>query len=122
MAQAETILFGYDIQKALPGVSALFVNSVALSLVYTSSLGFPQLDGNVSNWRFLRMPQYISEFQQKDYIYTDYATLKLSLGVTPNVGTFANPNARFDLYLSYHFGKKQNLPEKVLEFGFDAKF
>lgn len=122
MAQAETILFGYDIQKALPGVSALFVNSVALSLVYTSSLGFPQLDGNVSNWRFLRIPQYISEFQQKDYIYTDYATLKLSLGVTPNVGTFANPNARFDLYLSYHFGKKQNLPEKVLEFGFDAKF
>ena len=58
----------------------------------------------------------------EDYIYTDYATLKISLGVTPNVGTFANPNARFDLYLSYHFGKKQNLPEKVLEFGFDAKF
>ena len=122
LAHAETILFGYDIQKAVPGVSALFVNSVALSLMYTCDLGFPQLDGTVTSWRFLMLPQYVAEFRKKNYIYTDYASLKLTLGLTPNIGTFANPNARFDLYLSYNFGKKQNLPQKILDFGIQARF
>ena len=119
---AETILLGYNIQRAVRGISALFINALTVSLQYTGALDFPNIDTYSTNWHFLLLPSYIDELKNNKFKYKDYASLKLKLGFTPNIGTFANSNARFNLYCAWNFGKEENLPADIISFGFEGKF
>ncbi len=121
-ARAEMILFAYDIQKAVPFVSAIFINSVNVSLKYYGSLEFPDSEAAFTSWRFLQFPDYIDQLKSGRFNYIDYAAIKLSLGLTPNVGGFATTEARLNLYFSYCFGKPQNLPDNIFEIGLEGKF
>ena len=121
-AQAELILFGCDIQKAVPGIPAVFANDIKLSLLYTAGVTFPDLESYSVNWHILLTPLYVDLFQAGKYKYMDYATLKLSMGLTPNIGAFANNAAKFNLYCSLHFGNPQNLPSQIFNFGIEGNF
>lgn len=119
---AEALLFGYDIQKAIPGVSALYINDVTLTIKYTGGADFPDSDDYDKNWHIAYLDKYVKQAADGKFKYHDYATVKLSLGFTPNVGGFADTQFRNNLYISYTFGKKQNLPQKILDFGLEARF
>ena len=54
--------------------------------------------------------------------YKDYYNLKLSLGFTPNIGSFANPQAKMNFYVCVNLGKKENRPEQIVNCGLEAKF
>lgn len=119
---AETILFGYDIQKAVPGLSALFLNDILLTFGYTGGFDYMSTVDYERNWHFLYTADYIEQIKNQTIPYKDYMNLKLLLGFTPNIGSFANPQARFNFALSAYFGKKANLPKKIIDFTFEAKF
>ena len=119
---AETLLFGYDIQKAIPGISALFTNDVIVTFGYTGGFDYFDSKDIDTDWHFLKTPKYVDLIKKQKIPYTDYYTIKLTLGFTPNIGSFANNQARMNLYACYNFGKKEDLPEKVFEFGLEARF
>ena len=119
---AETIVFAYDIQKAIPGVSAIFANNVLLSFGYTGGFDYKNATDFKQNWHFLNTPEYIDLIKNGELKYGDYYTLKLSLGLTPNIGSFANPQARTELYFCFNFGNSDAVPESKFNFGFEAKF
>ena len=119
---AETVLFGYDIQKAVPFLSAFYLNDIILSLSYTGGFDYASSEELDTNWHFLYAGEYFNQIKSGTLEYKDFAVIKLSLGFTPNIGIFANPQLRNNLYISCAFGKKQNLPESIVNFGFEAKF
>ena len=119
---AETVLFGYDIQKAVPFLSAFYLNDIILSLAYTGGFDYASSEELDTTWHFLYAGEYFNQIKSGTLEYKDFAVIKLSLGFTPNIGIFANPKLRNNLYISCAFGKKQNLPESIVNFGFEAKF
>ena len=119
---AETLLFGYDIQKAVPGFSALFLNDVILTISYTGGFDYANATEAAQNWHLTHADTYLTQIKSGDLAYKQYAKLKLSLGFTPNIGTFANSANRTNLYVSFAFGPKESLPEKLFDFGFEGKF
>lgn len=120
--ESQTILFAYDIQKAAPGFSALFFNDILLTLGYTGGFDYASVKEYEENWHFLYTDDYIRQIKNHELLYKDYITLKLLIGFTPNIGSFANPDARFNLCFSFNFGKKESLPVDLFTVGFEAKF
>ena len=118
----ETVLFGYDIQKAIPGFSAIFVNDVILTISYTGGFDYVNATEAAQNWHLTNADTYLDQIKSGDLTYKQYAKLKLSLGFTPNIGTYANSAYRNNVYISFAFGPKQHLPEKLFNFGFEGKF
>ena len=119
---AEALLFGYDIQRAIPGVSALFINDVIVTLKYTGGFDFANATDYAKNWHIAYIQKYAKQAFDGELDYRDYATVKVSVGFTPNVGIFANSQFRNNFYVSYTFGAAQNLPQKVFNLGLEAKF
>ena len=119
---AEAVLFGYDIQKAIPGITAIYANDVIVTLGYTGGFDYLTTKDFDTDWHFLKTPEYLKLIKDGTIEYKDYFTVKLSVGLTPNIGSFANPQARFNLYSCFRFGKKNNVPNQFYEFGFEAKF
>lgn len=120
--EAETVLFGWDIQKAMPGISALFINDLILTAGYTSGFDYLTNKDYETDWHFVYAGKYLNQIKDGTIKYRDYYTVKVSLGFTPNIGSFANSQMRNNFYMCYHLGKKANLPEKVFEIGLEAKF
>ena len=118
----ETVLFGYDIQKAMPGISALFLNDVLLTFGYTGGFDYLTSQEFERNWHFLHAQDYINQIKNQAIPYRDYMTIKLLLGFTPNIGAFANPQVRLNFYVCANIGKKENRPDKIVDVGFEAKF
>ena len=119
---AETVLFGYDIQKAVPGVPALFANDIILTFGYTGGYDYQSTQDYEHDWHFLHTAEYVGLIKNQTIPYKDYYTVKLSLGFTPNIGSFANSQARMNFYVCANLGKKENRPEKVVNCGLEAKF
>ena len=119
---AETVLFGYDIQKAIPGVSAIFTNDVILTFGYTGGYDYLSTQDYERNWHFLYVEEYLNLIKNQKIKYKDFYTLKLSLGFTPNIGSFANSQTRMNFYVCVNLGKEENRPEKIVNCGLEAKF
>ncbi|MBO4629361.1 MAG: hypothetical protein J5687_05360 [Treponema sp.] len=119
---AETVLFGYDFQKAVPGVPALFANDIILTFGYTGGYDYQSTQDYERDWHFLHTAEYFGLIKNQTIPYKDYYTVKLSLGFTPNIGSFANSQARMNFYVCANLGKKENRPEKVVNCGLEAKF
>ena len=66
--------------------------------------------------------KYVNQALQGQLDYRDYATVKFSLGFTPNIGSFANNQYRNNFYFSYSFGKRRNLPSQIWSLGLEARF
>ena len=119
---AETVLFGYDIQKAIPFLSALYINDVIVTLQYTGGLDYADSQDYGVNWHLVHIDKYAKQAVKGELKFRDYGTVKVSLGFTPNVGIFATNQFRNNFYLSYSFGKKENLPRQVFNVGLEAHF
>lgn len=84
--QSETILFGYEIQHAIPYVLWLVANEIRVSLVYRG--GF---EGNSEifeeNFKIANLEKYILKIQKDDLQYSDSITLRFAMGLTTNFGS-----------------------------------
>ena len=120
------------IKKVISGtVSALMI---AASIPSVASAADQQTRGNIGgfdygnateasqSWHLTHADSYLDQIKSGDLTYKQYAKLKLSLGFTPNIGTYANSVYRNNLYVSFAFGPKQHRPEKLFNFGFEGKF
>lgn len=120
--KVEALLFAYEIQRAIPGLSALFINDVLLTLQYSGGFNYSDPEDCARNWHLAYIGKYVNQALQGQLDYRDYATVKLSLGFTPNIGSFANNQYRNNFYFSYSFGKSRNLPSQIWSLGLEARF
>ena len=112
--EAQTILYSLNIQKALPVVTAIFVNSFDISL--EGRVGFEdrlhlsgrdETSGNIviprgeESWRLFRLDQYFSRLGSQQVPVVANVALRASLGLTPNVGFSAYPLLGGSLYVEF---------------------
>ena len=114
MVEAKTILYSINIQKALPVVTAVYINDFDLSL--RASVGFEDrlylsdkdvASGNVviprgdDSWRLFRLNKYFSQLGSQQVPVVANIALRASLGLTPNVGFSAYPLLGGSLYVEF---------------------
>lgn len=112
--EAQTILYSINIQKALPVVTAVYINDFALSV--RGAVGFEDrlylsdknvASGNVviprgeDSWRLFRLDQYFSRLGSQQVPVVANVALRASLGLTPNVGFSAYPLLGGSLYVEF---------------------
>lgn len=84
----ETILFGYEIQKSLSFMKSIYINSITLSGGYAGSFPIPkQIARSGFQWNYISY--YLEQIKHGNMKYNDSVYLKLSLGITPNIGTLS---------------------------------
>ncbi len=124
-AQAEVILFSMDIQKAIPGVTAVFLNNFYISGGYagTASAGSASTDG----FQTSMLADYFKALADGRGHYMDSIYLKSGIELTPNIGIFASPAIKFDFFTIFSYtlhSVKSIRPQERFRFtfGLDLKF
>lgn len=99
----ETVLFGTEIQRALPFVSALYINDFYISMGYGFTLGNGKMDK--SGFQLSYLPEYIAGVLDNKGEILDSIYLKSTLEITPNIGMLATSSMKMNLYsmISYSF-------------------
>jgi len=116
--QTETILFGYDIQKAVPGMRFLFANDFFLSFSYTGGFTIPD-DLFGQNWRIIHISDYLDRIKSNNMEYSYYLSLKATIGLTPNFGGMANYSNKMIVYSQLAWLSSNKF---VFDFGLDVSF
>lgn len=124
-ASAELVAFSMDIQKAIPGVTALYLNDfyVAAGYAATGTSG----SANYGGFQTSKLGEYFKAVADGRGYYLDSAYLKAALEFTPNIGVFAKSAYKMSLYSVYsytlhsYYSLKQE--ERIkLSIGFDMNF
>lgn len=123
--QVESPVFGMDIQKAIPGVTSVYVNDFYVSCGYVATGTAGSATENGFQARFL--DKYFKALAEGTGYYLDSAYFKAGMEFTPNVGLFAASNFKMNFYAlcSYklHAMKKLKPAERIeLSIGFDSSF
>ena len=113
--KTESVLFSVEPQKALPFISALFINDIYISAGYSGTLGA----ANMSKLGF-QLP-YLADYLKGTFngeaCYLDAVYLKATVEFSPNIGLLANPSFKTNLFgmISYslHKTKVSNIPIAV---------
>lgn len=121
----ETVLFGLEIQKAVPGITALFLNDFYISAGYTAS----GTTGSAAK-KSIEMNQlgdYFKAVTDGRGYYLDSVYLKTGIEFTPNIGFFAKSGYKmaFSAMITYTLHSVRKLrPEEAFRFSFglDANF
>lgn len=114
-ASVEVVAFSMDIQKALPGITAVYLNDFYINLGYsaTGTAGSASKNG----FQAAHLPEYFGAISDGRGYYLDSAYIKTGLELTPNVGLFASPNYQMELYVIYsytiHSYKELNPQERI---------
>ena len=124
-ATAETILFSRDIQKAIPGITAVYLNDFYFSAGYAGTAAA----GKATEYGLqnLHLEKYFESLFNGDGCYFDSVYFKTAIEFTPNVGLFANSANKMGIAatLSYVLHSPEEIkPEDrlIFAFGFDASF
>ena len=124
-ATAEVTAFAMEIQKAVPGFTALYLNDFYTNVGYACS----GAAGDVSRGGFQtsKLGEYFRAVGDGTGYYLDSVYVKLGLEFTPNIGMFANPGYRMSVYGvgSYTLNSVKELkPEERLKltFGFAMNY
>lgn len=102
-ADASVLLYAAEVQKAVPALSAIFVNRFALYAEYVGYTNLSMTDAR--SWNITRTADYFKMLGNGELSYQDYVSLRLFAELTPNFGMMSslasvNLNARFLWYLS----------------------
>lgn len=124
-ANFETVLFALEIQKAVPGITALFLNDFYITAGYVSS----GTTGSVANKgiEMHKLGEYFKAVGDGRGYYLDSVYLKTGIEFTPNIGFFAKSSYKmaFSAMISYtlHSYKKIRPEESLrVSFGLDTNF
>jgi len=94
--KAETILFGREIQRSVPFLSALYLNDIYISMGYAFTLGTAGMEK--VGFQLSYLPDYISGALDNKGKVLDSVYLKVALELTPNLGLFANSAYKMNFY------------------------
>ena len=100
-ALAETTLFSMDIQKALPVITALYINDFYISAGYAAS-GTAAYTGK-TGFQNKYLGTYFSDFASGKGFYYDSVYVKTAMEFTPNIGVFASSNYKMTLLATYSY-------------------
>lgn len=124
-ASVEALAFSMDIQKAIPGITAVFLNDFYVAGGYAAS----GTAGTASEGGFQteKLGEYFKAIGDGRGYYLDAVYLKAGLEFTPNIGLLANPGAKMSINVVYsytlHSSKALKMDERYkLTFGFDLNF
>lgn len=111
---AKVYLFGADFQKAVPGITCIFVNRLYLTAGYNCTVAYDK----TSTGKGIQLQNTVTHMEklfQGDYPVAQSVSLDFHMVLTPNVGTLANSSFGFDISvgLSYEFSP---FPGKEPEF------
>lgn len=99
--EIETVLFAYEIQKALPFLSAIYANNITFTGGYAGSLPIP-IDNTCSGFQMLSIPTYLELIQEGVIKYYDSFYLKFAMALSPNLGTLSGLGM-FNFYAQISF-------------------
>lgn len=104
--KTESVLFAFEIQKALPFFTILYLNDLYFSGGYAASLG----PGNLTKKGFQAayLPYYITGICQGKGIVYDSVYAKLNMELTPNIGILASSNFKLNLFALMSFAISGN--------------
>ena len=104
--KTESVLFAFEIQKALPFFTVLYLNDLYFSGGYAASLG----PGNLTKKGFQAayLPYYITGICQGKGIVYDSVYAKLNMELTPNIGILASSNFKLNLFALMSFAISGN--------------
>ncbi len=100
-AAAETNLFSMDIQKAIPGFTAVYLNDFFVTGGYaaTGTAGSASKGGFQTQY----LGDYFKAMTDGTGYYLDSVYAKVQLDFTPNVGVFAKPAFKTGIYAVYSY-------------------
>ena len=115
-ANVEALAFSMDIQKAIPGMTALYLNDFYLSAGYaaTGTSG----SANYGGFQTSKLGEYFKAVADGRGYYMDSVYIKTGLELTPNIGMAASPAYKINIYTIYSFSinSPQNLkPEERIK-------
>lgn len=121
----ETVLFGMEVQKAIPGITALYVNDFYISAGYAAS--GTAGSATAKGMQIEMLGEYFKAFTEGRGYYLDSVYLKTGVEFTPNIGHFAKSSYKMTVYALFNYtlhSVKKLKPEESLwvSFGFDMNF
>ena len=121
----EATVFSMDIQRAIPWLTAIYLNDFYADLGY-AAVGTA---GSASETGFqtAKLGEYFTAMADGRGYYLDSVYLKAGLEFTPNIGTFAKPTAKMGAYAIYSYTirsvKELKPDERIkLSIGFNMNF
>ena len=124
-AKAEVVAFSLDIQKAIPGVTAVYLNDFYVTAGYaaTGTAG----SANYGGFQTSKLGEYFKAVADGRGYYLDSVYVKTALEFTPNIGVFAKSAYKMSLYSVYSYtinSIRQLKPEERIKLGlgFDMNF
>jgi len=92
----ESTLFSMEIQKAVPGLTAVYLNDFYISAGYVACATAGE--ATQTGFQPLYLKEYFEAFGNKKGYYIDTAYIKAAVEMTPNIGLFADPKYKITLY------------------------
>ena len=109
----EAVLFSFDIQKAMPLITAVYYNDFSISAGYA----FTATAGNNSKkgFQLVYLSEYLKNLSEGDVSIFDSVYLKATLELTPNIGYFAKSDYKCALSAKVGYNFRSDLPLKMSE-------
>ena len=100
-ASLEIVAFSMDVQKAISGITAVYINDFYINGGYaaTGTAGTASKDG----FQTSRLGDYFKAIGDGRGYFLDSLYIKTGLELTPNIGLLANPNYKLGVYAVYSF-------------------
>ena len=124
-ATCEVTAFSMEIQKAIPGITAFYLNDFYVDLGYAAT----GTAGNASRNGFQTayLGDYFKAIGDGRGYFLDSLYLRAGLEFTPNIGLLANSNYKMGFYLLYSFTFDSQRPlafqeRQKLSLGLDLNF
>lgn len=121
--RTESVLFAIEPQKALPFVSALFINDIFISAGYSGTLGAANM--SKLGFQLPYLADYIKGTFNGEACYLDAVYLKTTIELTPNLGLLASSSFKTNFFgmisFSLHKSNPSNMP-LAIHFGINTTF
>lgn len=97
----ELTAFSMEIQKAIPGITAIYLNDFYINLGYAASGTAGSASEN--GFQTAKIGEYFKAIADGRGYFLDSVYVKGALDFTPNIGVFAKPNFKLGVYAIYSY-------------------
>lgn len=94
--EAETVLFGCEIQREIPNTQFLYAGELKLSIIYGGGFNYDDETAN-QDWHILKTADYLQKIKNQEMLYKDFVALDFSVGITPVFGNVTSTVFSFKL-------------------------
>ena len=121
----ESTLFAMEIQKAVPGITAVYLNDFYISAGYAACAAAG--DATKSGFQPFYLKKYFESFSNQTGVFLDSVYLKAGIELTPNIGMLASSAYKMNFYsiISWAFHNEKSVKKNKklkVAFGADINF